>query len=267
MQPPPETTIEHAAWAYVTSCSLAEKLAGPATGGVWETSPSPRRLTTPGRPEELVVVERGPRLKVSAMALRDPKRRAELFHTFLHHELQAAELMCWAVLAFVDAPPLFRRGLMAICADEVRHMGMYQQYLAGLGHTFGDFPVRDWFWQRVPSCPDARAFVATLGIGFEGGNLDHTQRFAALLAGAGDEVGAAIQEQVGKEEIAHVRFALKWFRAWSDSDDFDAWRAALPAPLSPTLMRGRSLDHERRSQAGLTEPFLSRLAAWRETPR
>lgn len=267
MQPPPETTIEHAAWAYLASRSLAEKFAGPATGGTWEPSPPARRLARPGRPPELSVAERGPRLKVTPMALRDVARRAELFHTFLHHELQAAELMCWAVLAFVETPQAFRRGLLAICADEVRHMGMYQRYLDELGYTYGDFPVRDWFWERVPSCPDARAFVATLGIGFEGGNLDHTKRFAALLSLAGDEAGAALQEQVGREEIAHVRFALKWFRAFSTDDDFDAWRTALPPPLSPTLMRGRSLDRERRRLAGFCEPFIAALAAWQETPR
>ena len=41
-------------------------------------------------------------------ALRAPERRAALVHTFLHHELQAAELMCWAILAFPDTPEAFR---------------------------------------------------------------------------------------------------------------------------------------------------------------
>src|SRR2546430_3572368 len=30
------------------------------------------------------------------VALRSARRRAQLVHTFLHHELQAAELMAWA---------------------------------------------------------------------------------------------------------------------------------------------------------------------------
>ena len=264
MQPPPSNTVEHVAWHYITSCSLADKLAGPEACDTWEDGPLARRLTTPGRPAELEVVDRAPKLNHSARALENPTRRAELVHTFMHHELQAAELMCWAVLAFVDTPVAFRRGLMGICRDEVRHMAMYQRYLQELGYTFGDFPVRDWFWQRVPSCVDARAFVATLGIGFEGGNLDHTARFAGRLRAAGDERGAELQERVGREEVAHVRFALRWFRAWSEDDSFDGWRAVLPAPLSPTLMRGKPVDRRRRNTAGLDAAFIDALVAWKD---
>ena len=92
--------------------------------------------------------------------------------------------MCWAILAFPETPPSFRRGLMAIAREEVRHMGLYLEHLGVLGHAVGDFEVRDWFWERVPSCESPAAFVATMGIGFEGGNLDHSERFAARLHGA-----------------------------------------------------------------------------------
>lgn len=258
---PPVQTVEHAAWRYVTTCSLAEKLAGPAACEAWEDTPPVRRVDAPGRPPELDVVGRAPRLRHSAHALRSPRRRAEMVHTFLHHELQAAELMCWALLAFPDTPRAFRRGLMGICRDEVRHMGMYRSYLQELGHDFGDFPVRDWFWDRVPGCQDARAFVATLGIGFEGGNLDHTRRFAERLRAAGDEAGAALQEKVGREEVAHVRFALRWYRTWSDDEGFDGWREALPSPLSPILMRGRPLDRDRRREAGMSDAFIDAIEA------
>ncbi len=92
----------------------------------------------------------------SAHALASPQKRAHLLHTFLHHELQAAELMCWAVLKFRDTPPSFRRGLLSICQDEIRHMRLYSDQIERLGFKVGDFPVRDWFWsallvRRAPS--------------------------------------------------------------------------------------------------------------------
>src|SRR5262249_50768073 len=152
-------------------------------------------------------------------------------HTFLHHELQAAELMAWAILAFPETPLAFRRGLVGIFADEVRHMGLYARHLERLGHAYGDFPVRDWFWERVPRAATAAHFVAVLGIGFEGGNLDHARRFAERFRAAGDEEGAALQERVCAEEIAHVRFAVRWFGELTGArPDFERWARHLPAP-------------------------------------
>jgi uncharacterized ferritin-like protein (DUF455 family) len=263
VQPPPPGTVERAAWDYVTSRSLAEKLAPPARARSFERDAPVRRVAEPGRPPELRVTHRGIRGRNStAAALRSAERRAQLAHTFLHHELQAAELMCWAVLAFPDAAPSFRKGLMAVCRDEVRHMAMYAAYLGELGHRVGDFPVRDWFWQRIPSCRTPVEFVATMGIGFEGGNLDHTTRFAARLREAGDERAAALQERIGADEEGHVRFALRWFRRWTGSDAFAAWAESIPAPLSPTVMRGEPIDRAARGRAGLSAAFVHELEGW-----
>jgi hypothetical protein len=44
--------------------------------------------------------------------------------------------------------------------------------------------------------------------------------------------------------------------------DFDAWRQALPPPLSPMLMRGKPLHREARRTAGQPETFLDALDAW-----
>jgi len=42
-------------------------------------------------------------------------------------------LIAWALLAHPDAPVQFRRGLVAILADEQRHLGLYFERLAALG--------------------------------------------------------------------------------------------------------------------------------------
>jgi uncharacterized ferritin-like protein (DUF455 family) len=101
-----------------------------------------------------------------------------------------------------------------------------------------------------------------MGLGFESANLEHTLSFATRFREAGDEEGARIQEQVGHEEIAHVRFGARWFEAFSGPLEFDAWKDALPRPLSPTLMRGRPLDRNARTRAGFSSEFLDRLDAW-----
>jgi uncharacterized ferritin-like protein (DUF455 family) len=256
-------TVDAWARAYIASTDLETKLAPPRPPRAWDEAPSraPLRIERPGRPAELRCVARAKK-SPSAEALRAAPRRAELVHTFLHHELQAAELMAWAILAFPDTPRAFRQGLLHVLGDEVRHMGLYRDYLRAHDTDFGAFPVRDWFWERVPACPTPVHFCAVMGIGFEGGNLDHTSRFAERFRAVGDLRGAAIQEEVGEEEIPHVRFAVTWFKKWTGEDSFAAWSAHLVAPLSPLLMRGNPLDRQSRLRGGMSEGFVDALARW-----
>lgn len=254
-------TVEEWAESYVTAATLAYKLEPPARPEAWESAPVPRRLATPGRPPELVPLER-PHKTPRAGALRDAKKRAQLVHTFFHHELQAAELMCWALLAFPHAPRELRRGLLRICDDELRHARMYASHLEALGSRVGAFGVRDWFWERVTTSRDPVDFVALLGIGFEGGNLDHSARFAALFREAGDLEGARIQEIVGAEEIGHVRFAVRWFTELAGPLTFERWLATLPPPLTPIVMRGRPIARSARLRAGLSDEFVDALEAY-----
>ncbi len=257
------STVEAWATDYVESTSLAHKLAPPPPPTAWaDPPPPPRRIAAPGRPPELVPATG--RIKApKGGALVHAEKRARLFHGFLHHELQAAELMCWAILAFPEAPRAFKAGLLHIVHDEVRHMAMYRAHIEALGFAVGRFPINDWFWTRVPSAATAAHFVATLGIGFEGGNLDHAPRFAEQLRAAGDPVAAEIEARVGVEEIPHCLFARQWFERFTGAPlDFEAWRAHLPAPLSPMMMRGAPVNAEARARAGFSPAFVEALAAW-----
>ncbi len=259
-------TIEDWAERFVCATDLPAKLApGPRPAifrGDSEPVPS-RRLDGPGRPPELKVVARAEKMPRRG-ALAHPEKRAALFHTFAHHELQAAELMAWALLAFPETPRAFRLGLLGILDDELRHLAAYLEadVVRKVGLCFGDHPVRDWFWERVPRAQTAAHFCAVMGMGFEGGNLDHTARYAALFREHGDEDGARRLEVVGEEEVPHVRFALHWFERWTGARDFDGWRAHLPPPLSPVTMRGNALDDQARLRAGFSGDFLERLRGW-----
>jgi uncharacterized ferritin-like protein (DUF455 family) len=258
---PASGTLEAWAYAYLTTTDLEAKFNLGRPPDSMELGPPSRANARPGRPAELIAAQ-SRRKTPGREALRTAARRAELVHTFLHHELQAAELFCWAILAYPEAPTPFRRGLAAIARDEVRHMTMYQGYLGRLGYTFGDWPVRDWFWERVPAAQTPVAFVATLGIGFEGGNLDHTKRFAGRLRDIGDKKGAELEEVIFEEEIAHVRFAQNWFRRWTGASEFGVWARHLPPPLSPMLMKGDPMEWTGRMRSGLSEQFVAHLAAW-----
>jgi len=258
---PEAGTVERWAWELVHATTLADKLTPPPRPDRWEVAPPPRPEVRPGRPPELDLLSRPPKTP-KAGALRDPRKRAQLLHTFLHHELQAAELMSWALLAFPETPRAFRRGLMAIADDELRHTRLYAAHIERLGAAVGDFGVRDWFWERVPTVTSPAAFVALLGVGFEGANLDHSARFARLFREAGDEAGARLQEQVGREEEPHVRFAIRWFERFAGGLEWERWLAHLPPPLTPIVMRGAPIMRDARRRAGMSESFLDALEAF-----
>jgi uncharacterized ferritin-like protein (DUF455 family) len=261
---PPPGTLERWAWDYLRAPELDARfeLPPPPPARAREPGAPARATLRPTRPSPLRVIARAEK-SPTAEALRAPARRAQLVHTFLHHEAQAAELMCWAILAYPDAPDAFRAGLAAIARDEVRHMGLYRAYLAAQRVRYGALPVRDWFWQRVPHAASPAHFVATLGVGLEGANLDHAARFAERLRAVGDLRGAALQEQIAAEEAPHVRFALHWFERFTGGRGFAAWRAHLVPPLSPLVMRGEPLAEAARRGAGFPAEFVAELVRWR----
>ena len=98
---------------------------------------------------------------------------------------------------------------------------------------------------------------------FEGANLDQAARWAAAFRRAGDERGALLQEEVARDERAHVAFAARWFERFAGPLDFEAWVASLPAPLSPLVLRGKELAREARLAGGLSAAFVDALERWR----
>jgi uncharacterized ferritin-like protein (DUF455 family) len=251
--------VEEWATELILTRSLQAKLAPPPAPRHWVDAPVPVRIAQPGRPPELRAARRGLQVPDD---LSSPSARAKLLHTFLHHELQAAELMCWALLAFADAEPAFRQGLLNICNDELRHLTAYRAEIERLGFHVGDFAVRDWFWLRVPQCATKLEFVAVMGMGLEAANLEHAPLFGERLAAAGDTSAAELQERIAREELAHVRFAVHWFERWTEGQSFERWLAALPRPMSPLLLRGKRFNRAARQKAGMREPFLSELESW-----
>ena len=253
------------AWAQrvLLARTLSGKLdPGPLPLRAWDDGPLPAPAR-PSRPEPLVVVERAPRTPRPGALVR-AEARARLLHLFFHHELQAAELFAWAVLALPDAEPRLRRGLAVIATEELRHARLYAARVEELGLRLGAVGARDWFWERLASCSSSLAFVSLMGLGLEGGNLDHGTLWARRLEEAGDATSAALVREVARDEVRHVAFAARWFRRLTGGLDFDRWRAELPAPLTPGLMRGSEFDHEARAAAGLDAEFLTALESWQQ---
>jgi len=250
--------IRDFARAVLLSEELAAKLA-PAPVELTDDDPGPPcRVAAPGRPPHLRFQ---PVAVPSIEGMHDPAQRRRILHALANHELQAAELFAWALMAFPDAPREFRRGLLGILDDEQRHTRMYIARLEDAGARFGDFPVNGYFWSKVEAITSPLRFLCAMSLTFENANLDHTLEYAEASRRAGDAKTAAVIERVHRDEIEHVRFGWTWLQVFKGQDEsaWDAFRANLTWPLRPAKARGRIFDREGRAAAGLDAEFIRRL--------
>ncbi len=258
------TTARAYAYAIVTADTLAGKLVPPPGPEqlVLEDAGPPLRPEGPGRPPSLAIVP-GRQAKVPPVAgMRDPSQRARILHALANHELQAIELFAWAVLAYPDAPAGFRRGLVAIVADEQRHFELYRERLTAHGVTFGDLPVTGHFWNKLDHLAGPLEFVCAMGLTFENANLDFAGDYATAARACGDLATAAALDRVHADEIAHVHFAYVWLRRLApDAAPWQAYLDHVQFPLGPRRARGARFDREARERAGLDAAFIDALAA------
>jgi len=245
----------------VLADSLAGKLA-PIPPRVSDRVRGPAlRIAAPGRPRELRIASAKSVRVPPAAGMRDPAQRARILHALGNHELQAVELFAWALVAFPDAPRLFRRGLVAILGDEQRHFRLYQARLAAHGHQFGDFAVTGHFWNHLGQISSPLAFACIMGLTFENANLDFAQDYARAARAAGDDETARVLDQVHRDEIRHVRFAWRWLEKWrGEAPAWEVYRRSMSPPLGPARARGRELCTDSRRAAGLDPDFIARLA-------
>ncbi len=256
-------TIREFATALIAAETLDGKLAPPAAG-LADDAPFPAvRVAAPRRPAglEIVAGRRARTPPVEGMA--DPAQRRRILHAFANHELQAAELFAWALLAFPEAPSAFRRGLLGILADEQRHCRAYIARIEALGGRFGDLPVSGHFWRKAASIETPLEFVCAMGLTFENANLDFAAEHAAAAERAGDAATAAALRMVHDDEIRHVAFAYEWLREWKPGDvsAWDAYCAAARPPHGPSRARGARYDAASRRAAGIDDDFVARLGA------
>jgi len=241
--------------------TLAAKLVPPPEDLDLDDALPELRITAPGRPPELAIVS-GREARVPPLAgMRDPAQRARILHALANHELQAIELFAWALLAYPTAPAQFRRGLVAILADEQRHFQLYVDRLAALRTKFGDHPVTGHFWNKLDHLGTPLEFACAMGLTFEHANLDFASDYATAARACGDVATAEALEQVHADEIRHVHFGWVWLGklAGDGVDPWDAYNAHVRPPLGPHRARGARLDREARRRAGIAESFIDRL--------
>jgi uncharacterized ferritin-like protein (DUF455 family) len=242
--------------------TLEAKLAPPPEPLEDDDPGEPLFWAAPARPESLRVRTRSTRVRLpKPSSLGDPRKRALTLHFFANHELQAIEMMAFALLAYPAAPRGFRAGVLRTLLDEQGHLRLYMDRLEELGMRFGDVPVSDAFWAKTPHLNTPLDYVATLPLTLENGNLDHAPRYEELFRAAGDERSAALMRRIFEDEVAHVRFGLTWLRRLKDpaASDWEAFAEHLAWPLRPSKARGPEFRAAGRVAAGFDPDFIARL--------
>jgi len=231
------------------------------------TDECPGEAWRPEQPARSAELQFAPRRTAPAMpklgAFKDPSKRAIAHHIMANHELQALEVMAWVLVAFPNAPSEFRKGMVAVMADEQRHTRMHLERAATLGLPFGSLKVNCYIWKKSQQFESVLDYLAGLPLVFEGANLDHSLEFADAFEQAGDLRSAALMRTIHRDEIHHVAFGLEWLRRLKspDQSDWDAFQSHLKWPLRAEKARGDVFQREARRAAGMTEEFISQLEA------
>lgn len=222
---------------------------------------SEERILFPGRPENLQIQKAQKAPVPSIKGMQDLEQRKRIIHAFANHELQAAELYAWALLAFAKAPVEFRQDLFSILEEEQRHTKMYIARLKSWGVQLGDYPVSGYFWNKIPSIETPLHFVCAMALTFENANIDHTIDFAQAARQAGDERTASIIDVIHNDEKKHVQFGWKWLLRLKKPKQTanEAYCENISWPLRPHSAKGNKFYPEKRQEIGLSEDFIQLL--------
>ncbi len=245
----------------VMATGLEQKLRPPPADWV-DTEPGQAwRITEPMRPAELQIAPARAVKVPPVKGMQDISQRRRILHALANHELQAAELFAWMLLAFPGEPASFRRGLLGILVEEQEHCQLYLDRLAAFGGSFGDYPVTGHFWNHIDSVKTPLDFLCIMGLTFENANLDFAAEYAQAARDVGDEETAIAIDTVHREEIRHVAFAYRWIQKWKPEQQsvWQCFESTLQFPLAPSRARGKTMDRKAREQAGLDSDFIDRL--------
>lgn len=250
--------------------TIEEKLLLPADGLKGLTDHKPGAAvpwTRPPRPSHLQIADKAGRKRFPhEKSLDRQDMRARCLHVFANHELMALEMMAWALLAFPDAEPNFRKGLANILLDEQEHFKLYSDRLKLMGVQFGDLPVNDHFWRSAGYIANPLDWVCTMHLTFEQSNLDHAPYYGRLFREVEDHASADLMKIIFEDEIRHVRFGTRWLKHYQDQgmDLFDAYAAHCTSGNQPIRAKGPEFQEEARFKAGLDAEYVARLRAYEE---
>lgn len=235
----------------------------------------------PGRDAKVLSIKEHP----PKSGLQSREGQGRLLHDLANVELQAMELCMLTLAEFPDAPKDFRDELADVALEESRHFVLCLDALDELGMPWGSWPIHMALWDaarpqaknesRQPEKSlerqqkhDLLDRVLVVHRFMEGSGLDAGSRILTRLTGTKATLVREVVGTIVREEIGHVAFGGRWYRALCNEQRIDAseyFRIQYPKILK-RIPRTEKPDLELRKQAGFDDAELAIIdAAYRAT--
>ena len=212
----------------------------------------------PGRPPRPLLVDPA---QVPRRTPFTPAGRAALLHAVAHIEFNAIDLALDAVWRFAGLPEAFYRDWQRVAGEEALHFTLVADYLADLGHAYGDFDAHAGLWTMCEkTAGDPLARMALVPRTLEARGLDATPPMRAKFERAGDRRAVAILDVILRDEVGHVAIGNRWYRWLCEREGLDPSThcAVLAKQHGAPRLKG-PFNIEARRAAGFSEEEISAL--------
>lgn len=141
-----------------------------------------------------------------------PQKEPEFLHRQMNEEINGMEVSGRCLADFPEADWELSLSIARQCADEARHVEMFQKLFEKQGGYVGEYPVLNFQYQIITKIDSLIGRLAVQNRSFEAEGLDAIQFNLEATRTAGDGAMAALYEAQIADEIVHVRFANQWIR-------------------------------------------------------
>ena len=191
------------------------------------------------------------------------KGRIALWHALAHIEFVAIDLALDMAGRFGESMgQVFVSDFLSVAADEAMHFALLERKLDSLDSHYGALPAHDGLWSAAQdTAHDVAARLAIVPMVLEARGLDVTPATLERVRAQGDENGAKILQRILDDEIRHVAYGAKHFRAvcaQRDEKPPETWRNLVKTHFSGGLKP--PFNDSARSAAGLSRDFYAGIA-------
>ena len=164
----------------------------------------------PARDPRFTVVERW----VDCNNLPDghPEKDREFFHRQLNEEINGLENSARCLTDFPDADWELRMCIARQCADEARHIEMFEDMVEARGGHLGQYPVMNFQYTIINRIETLIGRLAVQNRAFEAEGIDAIQFGIDEARRKGQQDIVDFFEAQLADEITHVRYSNEWIR-------------------------------------------------------